>query len=84
MTFRETYRAEFLFPDNSNFVQIGGEFADPISAIRQCYDLKMAMPYIRDYRVMNLDNRIIFSRGKPGVPDPERRARKLLREDSDE
>jgi len=84
MTFRETYRSEFRFPDNPNFVQIGGDFADPMSAIRQCYDLKMAMPYIADYRVLNLENQIIFSRGRPAMPDPIRRVRKLLREGSEE
>lgn len=59
-----TYRTEFKFPDLHEFVQIGGEFADQMSAVRQCYDLKQRMPYITDYRVL-CDGRIVFSRTKP-------------------
>lgn len=58
-----TFRCEFKFPDLPDFVQIGGEFADQMSAVRQCYDLKNRMPYIVDYRVV-CDGKIVFSRGK--------------------
>ena len=77
-----TYRAEFLFPDLDNYVQIGGEFADRLSAIRQCYDLKGRMPYIKHYRVFNSEGQLIFSRGQPALPISEEfKPKKLLRED---
>lgn len=59
-----TFRCEYKFPDSPEFVQIGGEFADQLSAIRQCYDLKNRMPYITDYRVITPDGEIVFSRFK--------------------
>ena len=59
-----TFRCEYRFPDLHDWVQIGGEFADQLSAVRQCYDLKNRMPYITDYRVISSEGHIVFSRAK--------------------
>ena len=63
-----TFRCEYLFPDHPDFVQIGGEFADQLSAVRQCYDLKNRMPYITDYRVVTSEGQVVFSRRKSLEP----------------
>jgi hypothetical protein len=65
-----TYRAEFLYPDLREYIQIGGEFATVIGAVRLCYDLKNRQPYIADYRVVSSEGKVVFSRGKSLTQEP--------------
>jgi hypothetical protein len=65
-----TYRAQFLYSDLPEYIQIGGEHPTVMDAVRLCYDLKNRQPYIQDYRVVSSEGQIVFSRGKQLPPEP--------------
>jgi hypothetical protein len=65
-----SYRAEFLYPDLREYIQIGGDFETVIGAVRLCYDLKNRQPYISDYRVVSSEGKIVFTRGKSLTQEP--------------
>ena len=65
-----TYRAQFLYPDLPEYIQIGGEHLTVMDAVRLCYDLKNRQPYIQDYRVVSSEGRVQFSRGKQLTLEP--------------
>lgn len=65
-----TYRAQFLYPDLREYIQIGGEFVTPVDAIRLCYDLKGRQPYISDYRVVSSEGKVVFARCKSLTQEP--------------
>jgi len=65
-----TYRAQFLYADSPEYLQIGAEHLNRADAVNYCYDLKSRQPYITDYRVVSSEGQIVFSRGRALTLEP--------------